>query len=110
MHWSGIRARHLSSHHGEFCKLFCSHTSRESEFRESKHGVKKGHVLRFDALEDSALPPGIAQGRRYLVTDATDFSFNICGPIISPISPMTSQSFSADVAPLVVIRRSAIGR
>ncbi len=32
MHWSGIRARHLSSHHGEFCKLFCSHTSREVDF------------------------------------------------------------------------------
>lgn len=32
MHWSGIRARHLSSHHGEFCKLFCSHTSRDVDF------------------------------------------------------------------------------
>jgi hypothetical protein len=32
VHWSGIRARQLSSHHGEFCKLFCSHTSREVDF------------------------------------------------------------------------------
>ena len=95
---------------GELSFAFWSLTSRGSEFYESKHGVKKGHVLRFEALEDSALPPGMAQGRRYLVTDATDFSFNICGPIISPVSPMTSQSFSADGAPLVVIRRSPIGR
>ena len=95
---------------GELSFAFWSLASRGSEFHESKHGVKKGHVLRFEALEDSVLPPGMAQGRRYLVTDATDFSFNICGPIISPISPMTSQSCSADGAPLVVIRRSPIGR
>ena len=93
---------------GELSFAFWSLTSRGSEFHESKHGVKKGHVLRFDALEDGALPPGIEQGRRYLVTDATDFSFNICGPIISPVAPMTSKS--ADGAPLVVIRRSPIGR
>ena len=30
--WSGIRAQLLSSHHGEFCKLFCSKTSRDLEF------------------------------------------------------------------------------
>ncbi len=95
---------------GELSFAFWSLASRGSEFHESKHGVKQGHVLRFGVGEGSVLPPGIAQGRRYLVTEATDFSFNICGPIISPISPMTSQSFSADIALLVVIRRSPIGR
>jgi hypothetical protein len=95
---------------GELSFAFWSLASRGSEFHEWKHGIKKGHVLLFAVGEGSALPPGIAQERRYLVTDATDFSFNICGPIISPVSPMTSQSFSADGAPLVVIRRSPIGR
>jgi hypothetical protein len=32
--WSGIRAHLLSSHHGEFCKLFCSKTKRDSLFFE----------------------------------------------------------------------------
>jgi hypothetical protein len=32
VHWSGIRADRLSSHHGEFCKLYCSQTSREVDF------------------------------------------------------------------------------
>jgi hypothetical protein len=31
-HWSSIRARRLSSHHGEFCKFFCSQTGRELDF------------------------------------------------------------------------------
>jgi hypothetical protein len=75
---------------GELSFAFWSLESRGSEFHESRHGVKQGHVLRFDVGEGSVLPPCIAQGRRYLVTNATDFSFNICGPIISPISPMTS--------------------
>ncbi len=32
MHWPSIRAGRLSSHPGEFCKLFCSSTSREVDF------------------------------------------------------------------------------
>ena len=32
VHWPSIRAQLLSSHHGEFCKLFCSHTSRDLDF------------------------------------------------------------------------------
>lgn len=32
VHWSGIRADRLSSHHGEFCKLYCSQTSRQFDF------------------------------------------------------------------------------
>jgi hypothetical protein len=31
-HWKGIRASRLSGHHGEFCKFFCSQTSRDVEF------------------------------------------------------------------------------
>jgi hypothetical protein len=90
------------------CKLsfaFWSLASRGAEFTEFKHGLKKGHVLRFDG-EANGLPSGIVQGRRYLVIDATDFSFNICpGPIVTPTA-----SFSSEEAPLLVIRRSPIGR
>jgi hypothetical protein len=44
VHWSGIRARRLSSHHGEFCKLFCSHTSRDVDFF-SEDGSRSGEQL-----------------------------------------------------------------
>jgi hypothetical protein len=32
VHWPSIRADRLSSHHGEFCKLFCSNTGRDVDF------------------------------------------------------------------------------
>lgn len=89
---------------------FWSLKSTENEFMETKHGVKNGHILRFDSVHENALPPGVVQGCRYLVTDATDFSFNICGPIICPIFPLTSESFPPDVAPMKAIRTSPVGR
>jgi hypothetical protein len=94
---------------GEFPELsfaFWSLQSRGQGFKEEKHGVKSGHILRFE----NSLPPGIQRGSRYLVTNATDFCFNICGPILTPISPLTAEAYPGDVAPLVVIRRSPIGR
>jgi hypothetical protein len=44
VHWSGIRADRLSSHHGEFCKLFCSQTSRQVDFF-SDGGAQSGWQL-----------------------------------------------------------------
>lgn len=44
MHWSGIRACRLSEHHGEFCKLFCSQTSRSLDFF-SEDGARSGEQL-----------------------------------------------------------------
>jgi hypothetical protein len=44
VHWSGIRARRLSSHHGEFCKFFCSQTSRQVDFF-SDDGAHSGEQL-----------------------------------------------------------------
>jgi TPR repeat protein len=44
VHWSGIRARRLSSNHGEFCKLFCSQTSRQVDFF-SDGGAQSGEQL-----------------------------------------------------------------
>ncbi len=98
---------------GEFPELsfaFWSLQSRGQSFTELKHGVKKGHILRFDGSEENTLPPGIKRGSRYLVSDHKDFSFTICGPILTPISPLTAESYPGDDAPLVVIRRSPIGR
>ena len=44
MHWAGIRAFRLSGHHGEFCKLFCSQTSRELDFF-TESGTRSGEQL-----------------------------------------------------------------
>jgi hypothetical protein len=82
----------------------------ESEFNEVKHGVKRGHILRFDGGKENCLPPGIQPGSRYLVTAATDFCFNVSGPILAPIAPLTAESYPADGVPLVVIRKSPIAR
>lgn len=72
-------------------------------FLEFKHGLKQGYIVSFDGDESNPVPPGIVKGRRYLITEVTDYSFNICGPIISPASvPLTS--------PFVVIRKSPVGR
>ena len=81
--------------------------SLQSGFKNFKHDLKDGHILRFDSHEGNILPPGIKPGSRYLVTDAQPYSFNIRGPILAPL---TAESYSADDAPLVVIRRSPIGR
>jgi hypothetical protein len=89
---------------------FWSLQSNEQGFKEFKHGAKKGHVVRFDDGEGSPLPPGLKPGSRYLVTDEKDFSFSICGPILTPILPLTAESCPGDHAPLVVIRRSPVGR
>jgi hypothetical protein len=85
-----------------FWAVVIQKTAFGSEYSELKHGAKKGNILCFDGGESNCLPPGIVNGLRYLVTDATDFSFNICGPIISPISSLTS--------PFVVIRKAPVGR
>ncbi len=80
----------------------------KSGYKDLRHGLKSGRMLRFDGGEGNSLPTGINPGCRYLVTDATDFSFKICGPILTPILPfpLTAESYT----PLVVIRRSPIGR
>jgi hypothetical protein len=89
---------------------FWSLQNRGSEFIEHNHGVKNGHILRFHGDKENSLPPGITPGCRYLVTNSTLFSFTICGPIVSPILPLTRESYPLDEAPLVVIRTSPIGR
>ena len=83
-----------------------------SEFKQlsissiSKHGLKQGHILRFDGRD---LPPGIMRGGRYVVIVSRTFSFNVCGPIVCPVLPMTAEAFGADGLPLV-IRTSPVVR
>jgi hypothetical protein len=105
----GIRANSL----GEFPSLsfgFWSLKRHGSEFTELKHAVKNGHILCCGGGEENIFPPGMKPGSRYIVINAKDFSFDVCGPILSPISPLTPESYLIDDAPLVVIRRSPVGR
>jgi hypothetical protein len=44
VHWTGIKANRLSSHVGEFCKLFCSQTSRQDDFF-TEDGVRNSEQL-----------------------------------------------------------------
>jgi hypothetical protein len=44
VHWTGIKANRLSSHLGEFCKLFCSQTSRQDDFFTAD-GVRNSEQL-----------------------------------------------------------------
>jgi hypothetical protein len=89
---------------------FWSLQSRGTKFIEKKHGLKTGHILRFGPGKESSLPPGISTGCRYLVSNKTDFSFTICGPILSPVLPLTQESYPLDHLPFVAIRRSPIAR
>jgi hypothetical protein len=43
--WPGIRAAHLSERHGEFCKFFCSQTSRDLDFFEESAGNRCAEQL-----------------------------------------------------------------
>jgi hypothetical protein len=95
---------------GNVAFAFWSLALNGSKFSEQKHGVKRGHILRFDGGEGNSLPPGMQPGSRYLVTAATDLCFNVSGPILAPISPLTAESYPTDGAPLVVIRKSPIAR
>jgi hypothetical protein len=45
LHWSGIRVDRLSSHHGEFCKLFCSQTGRQVDFFSDDGEKSSGEQL-----------------------------------------------------------------
>jgi hypothetical protein len=96
----------------EFSLAFWSLKRHESEFEEWRHGLKSGRMLRFDNAEGSCLPDGIKPGCRYLVTVAMDFSFNVCGPILTPILPLplTPESYPVGNTPLVVMRKSPLGR
>jgi hypothetical protein len=94
----------------ELSFAFWSLESDDQGFKECKHGVKSGQILRFQGGKQKSLPPGIKQGSHYLVKDHKDYSFSICGPILTPISPLTAESYPGDDAPLVVIRRSPIAR
>ena len=92
-HWSGIRADRLSSHHGEFCKLFCSHTSRELDFFDES-GARSGEQLLNMIGMCKAFSPG---------------QDNNCSVFLSlfDIKPDRHQAFKSALAAL---RQAAVGR
>lgn len=57
---------------------------------------------------NSGLPSWIMHNCRYIVTDANNFSFNVRGPIVCPMSPLTFESV-AEPPPLLTIT-SPVGR
>jgi hypothetical protein len=56
--WSSIKAHRLSSHHGEFCKLFCGQTIRDFEFFTDS-GNRSGEQLLNMIDNCSAFFPGM---------------------------------------------------
>jgi serine/threonine protein kinase len=73
VHWSGIRARRLSSNHGEFCKLFCSRTSREVDFF-SDSGAQSGEQLLNMISMCTAFS---SEGNQYLPIDVKNASLSM---------------------------------
>jgi hypothetical protein len=80
---------------------------KESKFEEVKHSLKPGDLLRFVGGD---LPNCIMAGRRYFVSETTKWSFNVCGPIVCPASPLTREEAAQLKPSLVVTRRSPISR
>jgi hypothetical protein len=82
---------------------FWSLKKGNSNFDQINHGLKVGHILRFHGSKDSVLPPGVAHGCRYIVTQIETYSFDVC-LIICPSEPLTAE------AGFVVVRRSPVCR
>jgi hypothetical protein len=70
-------------------------------------GLKVGHTVRFSG---SDLPPGIISGSQYIVKLASNYYFDVCGPIVCPAAPLAAEAFTPDDPPLLVIKRSPVGR
>lgn len=70
-------------------------------------GLKQGHILRFDG---DNLPHCIISGCRYMITGTSNYSFDVDGPILCPVSPFCADALSTDDSPFNVIKRSPIGR
>ncbi len=80
---------------------------KESQFYEQMHSFKPGDLVRF--IGDN-LPNGIMSEHRYFVAETTKYCFNICGSIVYPASPWTSDISAPNQPSLVVTRRSPISR
>jgi hypothetical protein len=79
---------HSNSDDPSFSFRLWSIIKRDSRFSEFRHGMKQGQIVRFsDLITASELPPWIMLGCRYYVTESSNFSFDICGPIVCPLSP-----------------------
>jgi hypothetical protein len=73
--------------------------------RQCKHGLKAGKILRFFG---DGLPSHIMDGRRYMVSEASKFSFIVCGPLMLPVAPLEFP-FSVFHHPRIPVDSSGIG-
>jgi hypothetical protein len=90
-----------------FWALTCSGTSFAETKLSGSYCLKPGHTVRFSG---SHLPTGIISGCQYIVKSTTNYSFDVCGPIVCPAVPLAAEALSPDDFPLLVIKRSPVGR
>jgi ubiquitin/GTPase SAR1 family protein len=72
-----------------------------------KCGLRPGQILVFGS---DNLPPIIIAGSRYIVTRTTNYSFDICGPIVCPVSPFVADPSAPADSAFTVIKRAPVGR
>lgn len=78
------------------------------EFKlSSSNGLKQGNTVSFSG---SDLPSGITSGCRYIVKSTTNWSFDVCGPIVCPATPFAPEAFSPDDSSFYIVKRSPVGR
>jgi hypothetical protein len=81
----------------------------DSGFHEVKHSLKAGTIISFESSSGdsgSAPPPPLVEGSRYVVTESTDFSFKIAGPIVCPLSPFKATPLESEPPPISSVQRS----
>ncbi len=94
-----------------FTFAFWALTRHENEFLELKlsvsGGLKPGQTLVFDG---DNLPPAIMAGSRYIVTRVTNYSFDVCGPLVCPVLPFAADASAPVDSTFTVIKKSPVGR
>lgn len=78
-----------------------------TEFKELKHGLKEGNVVRFSG---DKLPHEIVRESMYIVTVASSFSFQVSGPILRPAVALAAEAASVLESPFVITRKSPVAR
>jgi hypothetical protein len=117
VHWSGIRACRLSEHHGEFCKLFCSQTSRSVDFF-SEDGARSGEQLlnmigmcTAFSMANQTLSIGIPKGSLCDVFECTIHSsppetFSVVASAHDPTKPDAEKSAKAQAIKLWIVSKN----
>jgi hypothetical protein len=94
-----------------FSHGFWALTYSGTEYAEFKlygsNCLKPGNTVRFSG---SDLPPGIISGCQYIVKVTTNWSFDVCGPIVCPVLPFAADASACDDSLPYIIKRSPVGR